>query len=148
MSRTKFFHPGILLLTLLLCAAMLSGCVAIEDANHMPLQFDAKLHALTFLIMLGNLGFLLIFRKWIIAGRLTFILIWLLLNSTLLFALHWAIAGVGFGFVMHYDAAHDLSFWGRVGTNTWLTVTPPLYFILIGLCVNTYVKMPDKDDSE
>lgn len=113
----------------------------VTTVNNFPIQFDANLHTFTFLIMGLTILYLLIAKKEIIQKQLTSVLILFALSSTLLFALHLAIAGFGMNFAIHYNAAPDARIWARIGTLTWLTVTPLLYFGILALCISIRCKI-------
>lgn len=120
----------------------------VTAANNFPIQFDTNLHTFTFLIMGFTILYLIIRKNEIIQKRLTSVLIIIFLNSTLLFALHLAIAGFGFNFAIHYNAAPDQRFWARIGTMTWLTVTPLLYFAVLVICVYLQCKVKRIDSQK
>lgn len=77
----------------------------------------------------------------IIQKQLSSVLILISLSSTLLFALHLAIAGFGLNFALRYNAAPDARVWARIGTVIWLTVTPLLYLGILVLCISIQFKI-------
>lgn len=113
----------------------------VTASNNFPTQFDANLHTFTFLIMGLMILYLLIAKKEIMQKQLTSVLILISLSSTLLFALHLAIAGFGLNFAIRYNAAPDARVWARIGTVTWLTVTPLLYLGILALCISIQYKI-------
>lgn len=104
---------------------------AITSKSNYPIQFDSNLHTFTFLITGINLLYLFLKRKDLIKRKDSSFVAMLIMNSSLLFALHCAIAAFGFSFAMRYEAEPDLKLWACVGRYTWLTITPVLYFIIL-----------------
>ena len=111
----------------------------VTEENNFPVQFHDYLFAYTFVIMCINVCYLLFSRKDLMTTMCKAPLIWVIANSTLLFALHIAIAGFGFGFAMHYEATPSTSLFAKIGTYTWLTATPLLYLVTLVLSMRIII---------
>lgn len=112
----------------------------VTGERNFPIQFHDYLFTLTFFMMCTNVCYLILKQKDLAASGRKSPLGWIAVNSTLLFALHIAIAGFGFGFAMQYEASPPSDLVAKIGKYTWLTVTPILYFIILGLAVKIILK--------
>ena len=70
------------------------------------------------------------------------------IQATILIVLHFSIAGFGFNFAMQYEAAPDSFWFARIGTWTWLLVTPVLYFFSIVLCIRIGIQIRNEKTAE
>lgn len=113
---------------------------AVTSKSNYPIQFDSKLHAFTFFLMSGNLLYLFLKRKHLAERGNSMAVLAVMGNSTLLYALHRAIAGFGFNFAMRYEAGPAPGIWAAIGRYTWLTVTPIFYLIIMILGIKTLVR--------
>ena len=122
----------------------------VTGEKNFPVQFHNYLF--TFMIMCSNVCYIALKQKDLSGDGHRPALAWIVVNSTLLFALHIAIAGFGFGFAMQYEASPATGLFAKVGTYTWLTLTPLLYFITLGLAIKIKIKQNiakrDKSQSE
>lgn len=117
-----------------------SSLFPVTEEKNFPIQFHDYLFTFTFMIMCINLCYLAFKQKDLVTRVNGSPLVWIVVNSTLLFALHIAIAGFGFGFAMQYEANPSTSLFSTIGTHTWLIITPLLYFITLGLALKTKIK--------
>ena len=124
----------------------------VTGVKNFPVQFHSYLFTFTFLIMCSNACYMVLKRNDLAGDVHRSALAWIVVNSTLLLALHIAIAGFGFGFAMQYEASPATGLFAKVGTYTWLTLTPLLYFITLGLAIKIKIKQNiakrDKSQSE
>lgn len=117
-----------------------SNLFPVTEKGNFPVQFHDYLFTFTFVIMCINACYLVLKQKELAVSARRSPLAWIVVNSTLLFALHIAIAGFGFGFAVQYEATPTTSLFSKVGTYTWLTITPLLYFITLGLAIKIKIK--------
>lgn len=108
----------------------------VTTQKNFPLQFHDYLLAFTFFIMVCNVSFLLKRRRSLIESESAFPMLAAIVNSTLLMILHFSIAGAGFSFGIQYEAVPDERLLAKLGTYTWLLVTPALYFALLAICAS------------
>jgi len=122
----------------------------VTGERNFPIQFHDYLFTLTFFMMCFNICYVGLKRKDLVEMERGSPLGWIVMNSTLLFVLHIATAGFGFGFAMQYEASPPSDLFAKIGTNTWLTVTPILYFIILGLAVKIILKRDEakKDNNK
>lgn len=105
-----------------------------------PMRFHDYLLAFTSIIMCVNACYVVWKRKDLAAMGHGSPLAWIVVSSTLLLALHIAIAGFGFGFALQYEAGPAPGLLAKVGTYTWLVVTPLLYVVVLGFAVKIMTK--------
>lgn len=112
----------------------------VTEEENFPVQFHDYLFTFTFFLMCLNACYIVFKRKDLAAQRSGSPLGWIVLNSTVLFALHIAIAGFGFSFAMQYEANPATGLFAKIGTYTWLTLTPILYLIILVFAVNIRIR--------
>lgn len=111
----------------------------VTSQSNFPVQFHDYLLTLTFFLMCFNVGYLMCKRKAIISTQLS-PLLWTAINATLIMILHFTVASIGFGFALYYEAAPATDLFAKIGTYTWLIITPLLYFVLLGQCLTIKIK--------
>lgn len=98
-----------------------------------PVQFDQRISGFTFLTMLMNTVFCVLFIKRLRSRKDRMAFLVLLGNSIWIMMIHVLNVKLGISFAAHYDAEADMTVLGALGTSTWLLATPALFLINIVL---------------
>ncbi len=111
-----------------------TGIGAVTTETNQPMDFSGRLLGIVFLMMAGNILYLILrrrkLREWKGKGTIGAVL----LNCSGLLILHYVIWLVGLSFGLQYEAAVDDSILGQIGTRTALFVMPVLYIVVLFLC--------------